>query len=87
MTDRENRPAALPPKPYPIVCDLPRALPAKEAAIYQKLRSLHCDDKRPGHECQGRLTIDRNGITLSCPRCGDARRVNPASYPEGWPNV
>jgi hypothetical protein len=47
--------------------------PPAETAIYQKLRQMHCDDRHPGHECQGRLVIDRNGITLACPRCGDAR--------------
>lgn len=65
----------LSPKPYPMVCSLPNVVPPDEASIYQRLRQMHCDDKRPGHECQGRLVIDRNGITLTCPRCGDARSV------------
>ena len=50
-------------------------IPAGEAAVYQRIRSMHCDDELPGHDCQGRVIIDRHGVTLSCPRCGDARRV------------
>jgi hypothetical protein len=58
-------------------CKLPSRLPPKEAGMYQLIRKMHCADKRPAHECLGRLIIDRNGITASCPRCGDARSVNP----------
>lgn len=65
----------LPPKPPKAFCALPTHCSAAETAFYQKLRQIHCEDKRPGHDCQGRLVIDRNGITLSCPRCGDARSV------------
>ena len=69
----------LPPKPRKIMCCLPTHMPAGDAAVYQQLRQSHCEDRRPGHDCQGRLVIDRNGLTLSCPRCGDARQVFPAN--------
>jgi hypothetical protein len=50
-------------------------MPAKEAELYQLLRNRHCDQRLESHECAGRLIIDRNGITLACPLCGDARKA------------
>lgn len=55
------------------LCHMPKRLDALHTELYQKVRHLHCDKDRESHECQGRVTIDRNGITLSCPLCGDAR--------------
>jgi hypothetical protein len=60
-----------------VSCPLPTHLPADEAAIYQKLRALHCADRRPGHQCHGKVSLERNGMTLSCPRCGDHRSLYP----------
>lgn len=62
-----------------VVCFLPTRLPAEEAEIYQALRRTHCADGRDGHDCQGRVSLDRNGITLNCPRCGDARALYPTA--------
>lgn len=70
-------PERLLPKLYPVMCALPTHASEKEAELYQKIRQRHCADGRPGHECQGRIILDRNGVTLSCPRCGDARSVFP----------
>lgn len=63
-----------PPKDY---CVLPPVLDPTEARIYRTLRTAHCEDKHASGDCQGRLVIDRNGITLTCPRCGDARMIYP----------
>lgn len=63
-------------------CNMPHDVPADEASLYARLRSLHCAQQQESHDCSGRLTIDRNGITLSCPLCGDARgKFSPASRP------
>ena len=60
------------------LCHVPRPMPAEDAAAYAALREVHCEQKRESHECAGRVTIDRNGVTLSCPLCGDARSLYPA---------
>lgn len=80
MTDTGDSNGSRPsPKPLKALCALPTHCPPAEVGLYQKIRQLHCEDRRPGHQCQGRVTIDRNGITLSCPRCGDARSLFPAN--------
>jgi predicted RNA-binding Zn-ribbon protein involved in translation (DUF1610 family) len=61
----------------PLFCFLPTHVPAEEAEAYQAIHAHHCADNRPGHSCAGRITIDRLGITLSCPRCGDHRSLFP----------
>lgn len=58
-------------------CRIPQPMPADEAAGYQGLREAHCENGRAGHDCSGRLIIDRNGVTLACPLCGDARTTYP----------
>lgn len=60
----------------PAMCGVPGRLTEKETNIYQILRRAHCSDGRTAHDCLGRITIDKNGITASCPRCGDSRSVN-----------
>jgi predicted RNA-binding Zn-ribbon protein involved in translation (DUF1610 family) len=64
-----------PPKPPKHFCVLPATVPQQEATIYRALRTAHCEDKHTSDDCQGRLIIDKNGITLACPRCGDARMI------------
>lgn len=66
FTDREG-----------VHCAMPTQASAEDAEIYQALRHTHCVAGEPGHQCQGRLIIDKNGITASCPRCGDARQLFP----------
>lgn len=61
----------------PNLCLVPRPMPVREAERYRKLRALHCDRKRESHDCSGRMIIDRNGVTLTCPLCGDARKAYP----------
>lgn len=55
----------------------PREVPASEATIYEKLRArivnAHCAAGRGAHQCCGRITLDRQHVTLSCRLCGDAR--------------
>jgi hypothetical protein len=58
-------------------CLMPEAMPEKVAAIYQKIRGMHCDRKSASHECSGRVILDRNGVTLQCPLCGDHRSIYP----------
>jgi len=58
-------------------CHIPQALGSKEAELFRRLREAHCDAGEASHDCQGRVIVDRNGVTLSCPRCGDARKVQP----------
>lgn len=58
-------------------CLMPSVMPALDAQLYQKLRALHCERAEESHDCSGRVTLDRNGITLQCPLCGDSRQVYP----------
>jgi len=62
----------------PNQCLIPTPLPPNESEIYSHIRDLliktHCDAKR-GHQCCGRITIDREHITFNCPLCGDARNI------------
>ena len=55
----------------------PRKAPDSETAIYERLRerivSAHCAADRGAHQCCGKITLDRQHITLSCRLCGDAR--------------
>jgi hypothetical protein len=59
----------------PRCCRMPAQMPALDAELYEKIRTLHCDRKLESHECSGRVVLDRNGMTLSCPLCGDHRSV------------
>lgn len=59
----------------PIWCVLPTHTSVKEAELYGKIHERHCADNRPGHLCAGKISIDRLGITLNCPRCGDHRSL------------
>jgi len=61
----------------PSFCFLPTQMPGEKAEAYQAIHEHHCADKRPGHLCAGKVTLDRLGITLSCPRCGDHRSLFP----------
>ena len=58
-------------------CKTPGApLPENQANVYRRIHGVHCDRRgEPGHECKGKVTIDRKGITLQCPLCGDARTL------------
>lgn len=66
-------------KPTINSCNMPKPMPRNDAIIWQRLcgtlLKAHCDDKRPADRCAGRISIDRKGITLNCPRCGDARQL------------
>lgn len=57
------------------LCAMPYRIRPDEAQAYRALRTAHCVPGHASEECSGRLIIDRNGITLACPRCGDARGV------------
>lgn len=67
----------------PILCVMPTHIPAEQAEAYQAVHEFHCADNRPGHRCAGKVMIDRLGITLSCPRCGDHRSLFPAHGASG----
>lgn len=58
--------------------NVPATLPDADACAYRMLMAAHCDQ---GHTdpklCVGKVTIDRNGVTTSCPICGDARATWP----------
>jgi hypothetical protein len=58
-------------------CRMPEPMPALVAQLYEKIRTLHCDRKAASHACSGRVILDRNGMTLQCPLCGDHRSVYP----------
>lgn len=64
-------------KPWQRACKVPETLRAKEADLYRRLRTHHCGSGHASGDCHGRLTIDRNGITLACHVCGDARMRYP----------
>jgi hypothetical protein len=56
-------------------CYVPSVMDPTEMALYEKVRAVHCAQKKPSHDCHGRVTLDRNGMTLQCPLCGDTRSV------------
>jgi hypothetical protein len=39
-------------------------------AMAMTLHQLHCARKGQGHECVGKCTITREGVTLDCHLCG-----------------
>lgn len=59
----------------PVFAALPEVMKEDDAALYQKLRSLHCDRNLESHQCAGRLVLDRLGLTLQCRLCGDVRSL------------
>jgi hypothetical protein len=61
-------------------CRVPEPMDPKMADVLQKLRKLHCAVDKDSHECAGRLLIDRNGMTLQCPLCGDERSIYAQHY-------
>ena len=64
------------PKADGNMCLMPKKLGADHTRLYRRIRALHCDRKKESHECSGRMVIDRNGVTLTCPLCGMlARRI------------
>lgn len=72
-------------KPYPDHCLIPGEVDNdREADLYRRIRDTllraHCDDGRDEHRCVGRITLDRDGITLNCARCGDARQLLPGAH-------
>lgn len=64
-------------------CLVPGTMPPEDAEIYLTLRGIHCDRKKQSHECSGRMIIDRNGLTLACPLCGDSRALYPPQASSG----
>lgn len=56
-------------------CKMPSAMDPIEAQLYERVRTIHCDRKAASHDCRGRVTLDRNGMTLQCPLCGDNRTI------------
>ena len=65
------------------LCWVPKRVPPEDAAAYQALREAHCEQKHPSRDCSGRITLDRSGVTLTCPICGDARSLYPKEAPHG----
>lgn len=56
-------------------CNMPSVMDPLEAKLYERMRTLHCDRKAASHDCHGRVTLDRNGMTLQCHLCGDNRTI------------
>lgn len=56
-------------------CSIPAVMDPIEAKLYERMRTIHCDRKAESHGCHGRVTLDRNGMTLQCPICGDNRTI------------
>ena len=54
---------------------MPSPIRPPEAQLCEKIRTLNCDRKRQRHDYSGRVTLDRNGMTLQCPLCGDHHSV------------
>jgi hypothetical protein len=72
------KPVPTTPTGAPIeICRLPQQMPSHEAELYRQVHAMHCARRETGHQCSGRVSIDKNGITLTCPLCGDARSVYP----------
>ena len=59
------------------VAAVPAPIATEDATLYRLLRESHCDRRAPAHGCAGTVTIDRAGVTLQCPLCGDARGLMP----------
>lgn len=62
----------------PNVCEWPpQTMPHTDAEIYENMRRhlirAHCAAGRNEHQCCGRITIDRKGMLLQCPLCGDLK--------------
>lgn len=75
MSDRYN--PTLPDGRPVLVCHMPRVMSSAESELFQKLHASFCARKEePDHTCAGRVVMDRNGVTLSCPLCGDHRSVH-----------
>ena len=59
-----------------ISCLMPRPVPDAEAQMYQRFHAMHCERRgEEHHRCAGRVTVDANGVTMSCPLCGDSRKT------------
>jgi hypothetical protein len=59
-------------------CESPSKMEKMERDLYEKIHAMNCshsERKNPDHSCSGRVTIDKNGVTRSCPLCGDSRNV------------
>lgn len=66
------------------VCQVPEPMPEREVPVFDKLIEVHCDAGHTSHErCVGSITIDRAGVTLQCPRCGDVRKTWPKGDADG----
>lgn len=52
-----------------------------DAAAYRAMHRSVCSKRHPSDECTGVISIDRKGVTLRCPACGNIRQV----YEEVWP--
>jgi hypothetical protein len=63
------------------VAAIPTPIAVEDAALYRLLREAHCDRNATAHQCAGKVTIDRAGVSLQCPLCGDARGVMPPQLP------
>lgn len=63
------------------VAAMPAPIAAADVPMYRLLRELHCDRNAAAHQCAGKVTIDRDGVTVQCPLCGDARGVMPVVAP------
>lgn len=59
------------------LCHVPGRLSQKESELFRTIHGAHCARRHESHECSGSLTINRGGVTLNCPLCGDARNVHP----------
>lgn len=56
-------------------CRMPEPMKPLIEKVCHTMRKAHCAASKPSHECSGRLIVDRNGMTLACPLCGDERQV------------
>ncbi len=64
-------------RPAVVACHMPKVMSAAESELFQKLHASFCARKEESnHACVGRVIMDRNGVTLSCPLCGDHRSVH-----------
>lgn len=60
------------------LCNIPIPMTDREGEIYKKIHEMHCALKEErNHECVGTVSISATCVILSCPKCGDAKRLIP----------
>lgn len=69
--------------PKVTACYVPTAMSDESAKLHRAFHKMHCARNVTAHRCAGSVTVNTEGVILSCPLCGDHRSL----YPEGEPGA